>query len=192
MGMALTVPRYTVADLEEFPDDGNRYELLDGVLLVTPAPASLHQLIASRLVGMLHLVLVAQRLATVFSPGVVTLPPLVHLEPDLLVVPSHYPIGTSWVEMTEHWLAVEIFSRSSRRYDRDFKRNAYIALGVQQVWLIDTVDRSVEVCTKRGAGDIKRDAFEWIVPARNLHMTIDLIELFAGLPSPIPERNRFY
>ena len=37
MGMAVSVPRYTVDDLEHFPDDGNRYELLDGLLLVTPA-----------------------------------------------------------------------------------------------------------------------------------------------------------
>ena len=38
MAMAITVPHYTVDDLDDFPDDGNRYELLDGVLLVTPAP----------------------------------------------------------------------------------------------------------------------------------------------------------
>jgi hypothetical protein len=37
--MPVSVPRYTVDDLDAFPDDGNRYELLDGVLLVTPAPA---------------------------------------------------------------------------------------------------------------------------------------------------------
>ena len=47
--MALTAPRYTVDDLEQFPEDGNRYELLDGVLLVTPAPRQVHQIVASRL-----------------------------------------------------------------------------------------------------------------------------------------------
>ena len=132
MAMALTIPRYTVADLEEFPDDGNRYELLDGMLLVTPAPSSTHQEIAARLVGMLHAPLVHTKRARVFAPGVVTRPPLVHLKPDVLVVPPHFPTGTPWAEMTEHWLAVEIFSPSSRVYDRDFKRDAYIALGVKQ------------------------------------------------------------
>jgi hypothetical protein len=39
MAMAVQVPLYTVDELQNFPDDGNRYELLDGVLLVTPAPA---------------------------------------------------------------------------------------------------------------------------------------------------------
>ncbi|MEP6778716.1 MAG: Uma2 family endonuclease [Gemmatimonadaceae bacterium] len=182
MGMALTIPRYTVADLEEFPDDGNRYELLDGVLLVTPLASAGHQEVAARLVGMLHATLVVHKQAKVFSPGVVTLPPLVHLEPDVLVVPPHFPIGTLWAEMNEHWLAVEIFSRSSKRYDRDFKRDAYIALGVQQVWLIDTLDKSVEVCTKQGPGQIKRRVIEWMVPVLNVRTSIDLDVLFEGLP----------
>ena len=49
MGMALTVPRYTVDDLERFPNDGNRYELLDGMLIVTPAPRNAHQLLTFEL-----------------------------------------------------------------------------------------------------------------------------------------------
>jgi hypothetical protein len=48
MAMAISVPLYTVDDLENFPDDGNRYELLDGVLLVTPQAAAVHQVVASR------------------------------------------------------------------------------------------------------------------------------------------------
>ena len=50
MGMADSIPLYTVDDLDLFPDDGNRYELLDGVLIVTPAPSQLHQIIAARLI----------------------------------------------------------------------------------------------------------------------------------------------
>jgi hypothetical protein len=46
MRMALTVPQYTVADLELLPDDGNRYEVLAGTLLVTPSPGSAHQGVA--------------------------------------------------------------------------------------------------------------------------------------------------
>jgi Uma2 family endonuclease len=49
MGMVATIPYYTVEDLEGFPHDGNRYELLDGVLLVTPLPGSPHQLVVSRI-----------------------------------------------------------------------------------------------------------------------------------------------
>src|SRR5256885_1296602 len=49
MAMAISIPRYTIADLERFPDDGNRYELLDGVLIVTPSPSNAHQVIVNRL-----------------------------------------------------------------------------------------------------------------------------------------------
>ncbi len=181
MGMALTIPRYTVADLEEFPDDGNRYELLDGILLVTPAPSSIHQEISAQLLVMLREALIDRRFAKVFGPGVISRAPLVHLEPDLLVVPAGFPAGTPWSEITEHWLAVEIFSRSSRRYDRDFKRDAYIALGVQQVWLVDICDKSVEVCTKQGPGQIERRTIDWFIPAINVHTSIDLDVLFEGL-----------
>ncbi len=53
MTTPVVVPRYTLRDLDTFPVDGSRYELLDGVLLVTPAPAPLHQLVVSRIVSAL-------------------------------------------------------------------------------------------------------------------------------------------
>ena len=65
----LRVPSYTIADLEEFPDDGQRYELLEGFLLVTPAPGGPHQLIATRIIVALQVAL--GRRAYVTGPGVV-------------------------------------------------------------------------------------------------------------------------
>jgi hypothetical protein len=49
MAMPITIPRYTVDEIESWPDDGNRYELLDGVLQVSPQPAPPHQIVATRL-----------------------------------------------------------------------------------------------------------------------------------------------
>ena len=111
MGMALTLPQYTIAELDLLPDDGNRYEILAGTLLVTPSPGSAHQGVAAMLSAMFATYLRGRRLG-LFSPGVVTLPPLTQLEPDLLIVPPRFAPGTPWVEITEHWLAVEILSRS--------------------------------------------------------------------------------
>ncbi|MEP6762942.1 MAG: Uma2 family endonuclease [Gemmatimonadaceae bacterium] len=182
MAMAITVPRYTVADLEDFPDDGNRYELLDGILLVTPLASAPHQRISTRLLVMLSRGLLSEKHAVICTPGAISIPDFIHLEPDLLVVPGKYSINTPWTEMTEHWLAVEVISRSSRKYDRDFKRDAYIKLGVREVWLIDFRDKSIEVCRKVGEGEVVRDGFNWQVPELNITVKIDLGVLFEGLP----------
>ena len=181
MGMALTDPRYTVADLDLLPDDGTRYEVLAGTLLVTPSPGSAHQAVAVGLVALFASHILARRLR-LFSPGVVTVPPLTQLEPDLLIVPPRFAPGVPWAEITEHWLAVEILSRSSRVYDREFKRDAYLAMGVREVWLVDLGDRSIEVCTQRGEGRVARDAVPWSMPRGDVVVNVELAELFAGIP----------
>ena len=181
MAMGITVPRYSIAEIEAFPEDGNRYELLDGMLMVTPSPGSPHQGIATRIAIELGIALQKPGLAHVYAPGVVQLFPLTQLEPDVLVVPSRFPIDAPWVEMTEHWLAVEVFSRSSRRYDRDFKRDAYLSLGVRTVWLVDIANRSIEVCVAPGAGRTMRQDFEWRVPGTDIDVNVEVTALFAGL-----------
>jgi Uma2 family endonuclease len=179
--MAATIPYYTVADLEHFPSDGNRYELLDGVLLVTPAPNAAHQLLTMRLGHILMREIDAPAKAFVFGAGAVSYPPRTQLEPDVLVVPACAPVSRKWSDYTEHWLAVEIYSPSSRIYDRDFKRDAYHTLGVHDVWLIDIDDRTAEVSLKPGAGIIVRDVIRWRVPVLDVDVSVDLAELFAGL-----------
>lgn len=179
MGMPVSVPRYTVDDLEHFPDDGNRYELLDGLLLVTPAPRAVHQIVAGRLHVMLASAVAG--LAHVVGPGAISVPPGTQLQPDALVYPARFGPMVDWVKITEHWLAVEVLSRSSRIYDREFKRDAYFALGVPQVWLVDYADRSVEVCRPRQAGDVVRNVIRWRVPTLDLVVPIHLAEVFAGV-----------
>lgn len=181
MAMAATIPYYTVADLDHFPHDGNRYELLDGVLLVTPAPGAVHQAIALRIATMLMNALGAPGHARIFGPGAVSFPPRTQLEPDVLVVPARFPLSDRWQDYTEHWLAVEVYSPSSRVYDREFKRDAYLALGVREVWLVDRDDRRVEVSRVRGESVYARDAIVWRVPTLALDVRIDLWQVFAGI-----------
>jgi Uma2 family endonuclease len=178
---AATIPYYTVADLEHFPSDGNRYELLDGVLLVTPAPNAAHQLLSARLIHILMREIDAPDRAYVFGPGVVTYPPRTQLEPDVLVVPARVPVSRKWIDYADHWLAVEIYSASSRIYDREFKRDAYHALGVHDVWLVDIGDRSIEVSRQAGESTVNRDVIRWRVPVLDVDVSVDLAELFAGL-----------
>ena len=182
MAMSVTVPRYTVDDLEQFPDDGNRYELLDGVLLVTPQAKAVHQRIASRLQTTLAVAVERPGLGAVVGPGAVVRPPGTQLQPDILVYPARFGLTTDWPDVTEHWLAIEVLSRSSRVYDRLFKRDAYFVLGVQQVWIVDILDKSVEVWRSRTDCSIARDVIHWSVPTTSLVLTIDLVEVFAGIP----------
>ena len=180
MGMALSIPHYTVEDLEQFPDDGTRYELLDGVLLVTPQASLRHQVIATRLATMLSTGM-PKGVGEVVGPGAVVRAPLTQLQPDVLVYPAGFGLNVGWQDVTRHWLAVEIISRSSRVYDREFKRDAYFALGVREVWLIDPWAKSVEICRVPGGGVVTTERFTWSVPDAGISVDVDVAALFMEL-----------
>jgi len=137
----IRVPTYTTDDLRRFPRDGQRYELLDGFLLVTPAPGTAHQVVLSRLMAVLLGYLPEGAPARVTSPGEIEIAPKLLLDPDILIWPSSYRPGTPWTAISGWWLAVEVSGRASRVYDRDFKRDAYLTLGVREAWLVDLDDR---------------------------------------------------
>ena len=181
MAMAISLPHYTVADLEKFPDDGNRYELLDGVLLVTPGPRPVHQLVANRIQVELSNALVKTGHAHVAGPGVVVRKPKTQLQPDVLVYSAKYSPMIDWPEISDHWLAVEVLSRSSRVYDREYKRDAYFKLGVQQVWLVDWRERVVEVCQAIGKSRRVQGVIRWRVAQAGVTVTLPLAEVFAGI-----------
>ena len=181
--MPLVVPRYTLQDLESFPDDGSRYELLDGALLVTPAPAPLHQLVVSRISAALTEHLRPLNLARVFAPGVIELEPNVHLEPDILVVPAEEPLGgigpdTRWSAIRQWWLAVEVSGEGSRLYDRDHKTPAYLVIGVRKVWRVDLRERCVFV-SHPGGSDLRHpERVVWHPPELSEPMILSVPELF--------------
>jgi Uma2 family endonuclease len=129
---------FTVEDLERMPDDGLRYELLDGTLLVSPAPGLWHQEVALELAirlraacpPELHVVIAPFEwrgsLRTALQPDV-----LVARHGDLLAVD-----GGKYLEAAPV-LAVEVLSPSTRRIDRLSKLSAYEEAGVVSYWLVD-------------------------------------------------------
>ena len=176
------LPTFTVDQVRAFPPDGCRYELVNGVLLVTPAPANVHQVVLSRIGSAVTSYLGNDGVAVAVSPGEIELRPSVHLEPDLLVYPSRFGPTVDWTEITDWWLAVEVSGRASRIYDRDFKRDAYLALGVLEVWLVDLVDQLVLVSRAGAPKDVPhRDELVWHPPEMPALLTIDLRTIFAGL-----------
>ena len=132
----------TRADLDTMPDDGHRYELIDGVLFVSPSPELPHQ----DMVGNMHLLLRAScppHLKVVLAPFDVVLADDTVLQPDLLVAPrtqfTHKELPGPPL------LAVEVLSPSTRRIDLLLKRDRLQAAGVQSYWLIDPRDVAVTV-----------------------------------------------
>ena len=186
MAMPIAVPRYTIPDLYSLPDDGSRYELLNGVLLVTPAPLPAHQIVVERIVGALTHYLHALSSVHVFSPGSVEIEPDVHLEPDILVVPvdqlgAGIPEDTRWSALGAWWLAVEVSGRGSRVYDRDHKGPAYLALGVREVWRADLRDRCLFV-SRTGQPDLRQDEqLVWHPPELADPLVLEVPAVFAGI-----------
>jgi Uma2 family endonuclease len=132
-----TLPRgraLTVADLESMPDDGHRYELIDGALIVTPAPNVRHQMVSGELYTLLRAGAPAD-LVVLTAPLDVTLSPDTAVQPDLLVArrdqfaDANLPVAPM--------LAVEILSPSTRLVDLNLKRAAYERAGVASYWVVD-------------------------------------------------------
>lgn len=183
MAMPIPLPTYTVDMVRAFPDDGQRYELVEGMLLVTPSPASDHQVVIARLLTTLSNYLGPNGPAYVVSPGEIEIAPSLHLEPDVLVFPSTFAPGTKWTEMRDWWLAVEVLSPSSKYYDRDYKLEAYLRVGVQQVWMLDLDRRSVEVSIvdgRRGVAEYRQ--LRWHPAAMREPLEISLEDAFRGFP----------
>lgn len=121
-------------------------------------------------------------LAHVVSPGEIEIAPKTLLNPDLLVVPASYPPGTKWTAMQGWWLAVEVLGPGSRIYDRDFKRDAYLALGVEEVWLVDLREQELLVSRATAPRDVPhRSVLRWHPSALSAPLEINLSSIFAGL-----------
>lgn len=137
MEQVTTLPRgrdFTREDLEAMPDDGNRYELIDGALIVTPAPRLSHQ----GIVGELYLLLrvsCPSAMKVYLAPLDVTLASNTVTQPDLLVTTAEQALG----EMHEGvpLLAIEVLSPSTRHIDLGLKRSRYEAAGCRSYWVID-------------------------------------------------------
>lgn len=179
MGMPLSVPRYSVDDLDQFPDDGWKYEVVDGVLLMTPGPGVPHEFMVERLALAIRRVLGPAVGVRILTGGAVQFGKFTRMEPDLLVIPDHYTPKSVWDDMRDWWLAVEVLSPSGRAYDVDIKRPAYLALGVAEVWLVDTVALAVQVW-KPGAksAETVTRTLRWRPPGMNRDLVIDLAEVF--------------
>ncbi|MGH8774777.1 MAG: Uma2 family endonuclease [Jiangellaceae bacterium] len=131
---------WTVDDLEAIPDDGLRYELVDGMLLVSPAPSFLHQRASRRLLELLS-TSCPDHLEVFYAPLDWQPDRRNSFEPDLLVVAKSDLVGRAITAPLA--LAVEILSPSSRLRDTMLKFVKYAEGGIATYWIVDPAEPSI-------------------------------------------------
>jgi Uma2 family endonuclease len=184
MGMLEAARRYTVEEVLAFPDDGNRYELVGGELLVTPSPTQRHQIVLSRL----HLTL-GNYLAdhpsvgmAFFAPADVIWSRRDYVQPDLFVVPADEVTG-DWRDCQNLLLAIEVVSPSSARADRVKKRRLYQERGVVTYWIVDPDAQVVEEWHPTDDRPrIRTELITWRASDEADEVEIHLSDVFADLP----------
>jgi Uma2 family endonuclease len=134
----------TRADLADAPDDGHRYELIDGVLIVSPAPTQRHQRAAFLLAMRLELSCTTD-LRVIPAPFDVVLAVDTVVQPDILI--GRVAELTDADLPAAPVLAVEVLSPSTRRFDLVLKRSRFESAGVAHYWVVDADEPSITAWT---------------------------------------------
>jgi Uma2 family endonuclease len=186
MGMPESLtPVYWTADMaRRLPEDGNRYEVVYGELLVTPAPRLWHQRLVLRLAGALQDYLGKHPGSGVAltSPADISWGPDVLVQPDVFVVPVEQARTLEWTAIRDLLLVAEVLSPSTPRHDRFTKRRRYQQAGVPLYWIVDGDARQVEVWTPDDLFPrIERDQLTWKPEQAGEPFTYSLQELFRAI-----------
>lgn len=177
---------WSYAEFARLPDDGNRYEVIDGELCVTPAPNPIHTRIAFKLASLLEAFVALHRLGWVTpAPVDVLLGDDDYVQPDVVFVRRE-----RGVDITERGievppdLVVEVLSPSTAFRDRGVKRERYAAFGVPEYWIIDPVAHRAEVYRLAEESDVPAivatERFEWQPVPGGPVMTVVLSDFIHG------------
>jgi Uma2 family endonuclease len=185
MGMPDTLtPIYWTADMaRRLPEDGNRYEVVYGELLVTPAPRLWHQQLVSRLHVALAKYLEMHRAGVVLtSPADISWGQDVLVQPDVFVVSVEQARTLDWSAIRDLLLVAEVLSPSTPRHDRFTKRRRYQEARVPLYWIVDGEARQVEIWTPEDVFPrIERDRLIWRPEGSGAPFTLSLQELFRAI-----------
>lgn len=181
MGMPAQHTEWTAELVRALPEDGRRHEVLDGALLVSPAPSWDHQRVTKELVVVLDAWLRRTGLGEVMiSPADVEFSPRRLLQPDLFVVPAAERRPRGWQDVKALLLAVEVVSPATARADRGAKRIIYQDEQVPEYWVVDLDARLVERWRPtEQRPEIITGTLRWDPRPGTSPLEIDLPELFA-------------
>jgi Uma2 family endonuclease len=182
MAMPAQHTDWTVEMVRALPDDGLRYEVIDGELFVTPAPSPFHQRAVREL-----LLIVAPYLSdngvgeAITSPAdIVVFGPRKFVQPDVFALPfvNGAPVR-SWTDVGRLLLSVEVLSPSTIRTDRGPKRTLYQDKAVPEYWIVDLDARSFDRWRPNDtAPDTVPDIIEWRPDPAIGSLVIDLHRYF--------------
>src|SRR3989454_3077343 len=154
-----TTPRFTSADLDAFPDDGKRYEIIDGELYVSKQPHLYHQFVCSHL-----LVQLAEWSNQSGNGRAVVAPGLIFAEdddvaPDVVWMSSDRMAAIFGPDGRLHAapeLIIEVLSpgATNEKRDREAKLKLYSRCGVDEYWIVDWRQRRIEVFRREEAGPL--------------------------------------
>lgn len=182
---------WTYEDYCNLPDDGKRYEVIDGALYVSPSPRSIHQALSKHLQFLLYELERAGHGWVFDAPMDVLMPGATPVQPDLIFVTAEQRgILTPKNIQGAPYLLVEILSPKGARYDRVTKLNKYAQCGVAHYWLLDPSERTLEVYRLRGGTYELLAALEeggQFVHPDLFGLKLDMADLFANLPAEIIE-----
>ena len=137
---------WTYEEYRRLPDDGNRYEIVDGRLLVKPAPRTFHQTISRRLQFLIYGLERSGKGYIFNAPVEVIMPGASPVQPDLVYLTAEQKglIVEKSIEGVPH-LLIEILSPSTASVDRTLKLNTYTRAGVPNYWIVDPEAKTLEV-----------------------------------------------
>jgi len=174
---------------ETLPDDGNRYEVIGGVLHMSTAPSFFHQWIIRQIFLTLYAQIDTTDVGlTIWSPLGVFMPGCDPVQPDLLVI-RHEDMGIIRDRRVEGVpaLLVEILSPRNSATDTEVKRKAYARAGVPEYWIVRPASRDMLVYTEPDAplGDFahsQRVAPDGDLVSPTLPIRTAIASFFAGAP----------
>ena len=176
-------PEWTYSEYARLPDDGNRYEVIDGEVCVTPAPGPPHQRVAAKLFNLLSEYVTQHGLGEVLWDVDLLFVSGQFLRPDMLFVPTGSAAGVTdrGVEDTPG-LVVEVLSPHSKRIDRIKKPPRYRDFGVPEYWVVDPVGRAIERyrLAADAAPELCRESLVWQPRPDSEPLSLDVPRVFTA------------
>lgn len=178
---------WTVTDLNELPEDGNRYELLQGELIVSPSPGRTHQRLLRWLTVRLDAATKEAKAGeAIVGPMDVQLSAIDLVEPDLFYIRDDQAdqYKDRYFEGAPAFV-IEVVSPSSGTYDRIRKSGLYMNSGVEEYWVIEPDKHRVLIHTANASTSTPRVVTSGgltsvVLPA----FKVDVDDLFAAADRP--------